>query len=837
MEIIISPLGNKYLLNKLSRIILLLVLLGVTIFSILLVIKPGASIFHFKQNVNIEEVIALDGQAYRYPINLNQLIFPSEGGLLYEDGQLLERTYKAEVVEKGSGRYSLVDHEDGSYFLNFSTSDNSAPITNGKKYTLYFQVVFLSRTMGITMLGLLTLGLIWFLTFVLKSPNRRKTLKASPLTIWQVLDDFLAQEVPRIFPPINNTETISNFRRTLWIDLLTLCAGAAYFYVFMEWFFFVTKPSFMDLMSWIEKLELFFLSSFTLAILSLGLVMVLVGFDYLLSYIRFSTLPIFLGTLIPSFILAAIFLLLVDNFTYTIFRFGIVSSVGIWRYAYGLGFLILFVYINSRILKALSLRGKPKPPLRISRYLLVLIAGLLIVSAGFVLTRYSVSSSENAQAVNPVEGNNQATTRPNILLIGSDGLNASNLSVYGYERETTPVLSELAKTSLMAENVFANSSKSTGSITSMLTGKPAAQTRVLFPPNILQGIDAYQHLPGILRNKDYHTVEIGVRNYVDAYKINMLDGFETVNDRSVAESHLVRSLREMGIGVNAYFASSLVERITDRLQHISFIKEMENPYTIVTQPVGKQHDRERVDQLLKLIRESERPLFVHVHMMGTHGSIFSPDEQKFSIGKTQDEKWMTDFYDDSILTFDHYIGEILETLEQTSKINNTILIIYSDHSMEYDARFRVPLLMHFPNDEFAGRIETNVQNLDIAPTILDYLDINQPMWMEGNTLLKSDPPENRLIFSSGAPFGDYSQGKWVIDSSQVKPPFYQFTSFNIINCEKWYHLDLVNLTWDSGDVPGHTNPCTEDNLLSIDQIKDALAEYLSTNGFDISTLP
>jgi hypothetical protein len=264
---------------------------------------------------------------------------------------------------------------------------------------------------------------------------------------------------------------------------------------------------------------------------------------------------------------------------------------------------------------------------------------------------------------------------------------------------------------------------------------------------------------------------------------------------------------------------------------------MENPYAIVTQPVGKQHDRERVDQLLKLIRESERPLFVHVHMMGTHGSIFSPGEQKFSIGKTQDEKWMTDFYDDSILTFDGYIGEILEILEQTSKINNTILIIYSDHSMEYDARFRVPLLMHFPNDEFAGRIETNVQNLDIAPTILDYLDINQPMWMEGNTLLKSDPPENRLIFSSGAPFGDNSQGKWVIDSSQVKPPFYQFTSFNIINCEKWYQLDLVNLTWDSGDVPGHTNPCMEESLLTIDQIKDELGDYLSTNGFDISTLP
>jgi arylsulfatase A-like enzyme len=657
------------------------------------------------------------------------------------------------------------------------------------------------------------------------------------MAIWQVFDDFLAQEVSRIFPPIKNTETISNFRRRLWIDLLTLSAGAAYFYVFMEWFFFVTKPSFMDLMSWVEKLELFFLSSFTLAILSLALVMVLAGLDYLSSYIRSTTIPIFLGTLIPSFILAGIFLLLVDNFTYTIFRFGIVSSVGIWQYAYGLGFLILFVYINSRILKVLSLRGKPKPPLRISRYVFILIAGLLTISTGFALTRYSISSSENARAADLGGEGKQFATLPNILIIGSDGLNASNLSLYGYERETTPVLSELGKTSLLAENVFANASKSTGSITSMLTGKSAAQTRVLFPPNILQGADAYQHLPGILRNKGYHTVEIGVRHYVDAYQTNMLDGFDSVNDRSIEESRLVHSIRDMGLGINAYFASGLVDRISDRLLHIFFIRQMENPYDIVTQPVSSQHDQERLDQMVDLIRGAERPLFLHVHMMGTHGAKFDPTQVVFSAGKTQDEEWMTDFYDDSILNFDQYMGEVLDVLDQTGKMDNTILIIYSDHSMLYDVRSRVPLLIHFPNDEFAGRIEMNVQNLDIAPTILDYLDINQPMWMEGKSLLNSDPPEDRLIFSFGSSFGDKSQGKWVIDSSRVKPPFYQFTSFNIINCQKWYRLNIVDMTWDSGDIPGHTSPCSEDSLLSMDQIKDALAEYLSTNGFDISTLP
>ena len=825
-------------MNKFLRVIMLLVLFGVAIISVLLVIKPGASFFHFKQNVNIEEVTPHDGQAYRYPINLNSLIFPSEGGLLYEDGQLLERSFTAEVVEKGIGKYSIVDHEDGSYFLNFSASDDSNPLTNGKMYTLYFHVIFLSREIGIALLGFLTFGLAWFLTFALKPPNRKAIFESFPLAFFQVLDDFLVQEVARIFPPIKNKETISKFRRRLWIDLLTFSAGAAYFYVFMEWFFFITKPSFMDLMSWIEKLELFFLSSFTLAILCLALIMILAGLDYISSFIRSTTLLIFLGTLIPSIILAAISLLLVDNFTYTIFRFGIVSSVGIWRYAYGLGFLILFIYINSRILKVLSLRGEPKPPLKISRFGLVLIAGLLTLSAGFALARYSISNSENAQTTDLDVESNQFATLPNILIIGSDGLNASNLSVYGYERETTPVLSELAKTSLVAENNFTNSSHTTGSITSILTGKPATETRVTHTINLLNGIDAYQHLPGILRNKGYHTVEVGVPNQVDAYKINMLDGFNIVNYRSIRESKLARSARELGLSINTYFASGLVDRISDRFLHIFLIKKMVNPYTIVTQPVGVQHDQVRLGQLVNLIRNTERPLFLHSHMMGTHGSLFSPVKQKFSIGKTQDEKWMTDFYDDSILTFDYYIGEILKALEQTGKIDNTILVVYSDHPMGYDVRSRVPLLIHFPNNQYAGQINANTQNLDIAPTVLDYLGIQKPLWMGGQSLLEDAPTENRLIFSSGTELlSGNSQEKSLLASSRNRPPFYQFTFIYIVNCQKWYRLDLIGMTWDSGDIPGHSSPCTEDNLLSMVQIKEALAEYLSTNGFDISTLP
>jgi arylsulfatase A-like enzyme len=827
-----------YHMKKFFRIIILCIFIGIAIFSILLVYKPGASIFHFKKMIDTDEVIHHDGHVFRYRINLNTLLFPSEGSILYEDGNPLERTFTHEVVEKGLGHYSIVDKDDGLVHLNFSASDNSNPLTNGKKYTFYYKAIFLSRGMGLNLLSILSLGLAWFLIFVFKSPNLRQAAKTSPLTFWQVVDEFLFQEIARVTTPVTNRELLAHSRRRLWIFLLILSVAAAYLYVFMEWLFFVTKPSFMDLMGWYEKIELFLLPGFALAILSLALVMIIAGLDYLSSRLRLTSLSIFIGTLIPSIILTAISLLLVDNFTYTIFNFGVVTSDGIWRFAYGICTLILFIYINNRILKTMGLRGRSESPFILPRFTFALIASLLLISAVIALARFDLSSSANAQEASLAGENNRFSTRPNILLIGSDGLNASNLSLYGYGRDTTPVLRELAKTSLLAENVFTNSEGSTGSITSMLTGKAPAQTRVFNSYNILHGTDAYQHLPGILNKEGYSTVEFGVRNYIDAYQVNMLDGFDTVNGRSLEEGEMVRFPRELGFTENEYFASRLVERISDRILHLTFIRKMENPFTIVTQHIGMMYDRERQDKLLELIRYSDRPLFVHVHMMGTHGPHFSPEQQIFSSGITQDQDDMIDFYDDSILNFDRYVGEVLDTLEQAGKINNTILIIYSDHPMKkHNGRMRIPLLIHFPNGEFAGRIRSNVQNLDIPPTILDYVGIEHPGWMTGQSLLKGDPPEDRLIFTSGASNGNQiGHNKIEVDTKPVISPSYKLPFYNVINCQKWYKLTLIDLTWSSGDIPGHSSPCLEDNLLTMEQVNDALTEHLLSNGFDTSTL-
>ena len=93
---------------------------------------------------------------------------------------------------------------------------------------------------------------------------------------------------------------------------------------------------------------------------------------------------------------------------------------------------------------------------------------------------------------------------------------------------------------------------------------------------------------------------------------------------------------------------------------------------------------------------------------------------------------MVDYYDDAILSFDQYAGEVIDSLKASGEYDNTILIINSDHAMQYRMEERIPLIIHFPGDDHAGRISQNVQNLDIAPTILDYLGMAEPAWMREN---------------------------------------------------------------------------------------------------------
>ena len=620
--------------------------------------------------------------------------------------------------------------------------------------------------------------------------------------------------------------------RLSWSRLFVESLLAAYAYVFMEWLFFATKPSFMDVMPFGKKLEVFLLTGFVLAVLVLAPLAVLRILGWIPGPSKRWQVFLFVGAAFPALLAAALSLLLIDNFTYTIFRFGIVTSGGLVRGACAALAVFLLAVWYRKVLHGMGAgEGAWR---RVQSWLAV---GLLAGSLGLGLLRA-------AQAAGPAGEENPVLQRqPHIILLGGDGVVANSMSLYGYSRDTTPRLRQLAETGLLAENNFANAAHSTGSVFSMLTGKYPADTRLLYSPNILQGPDAYEHLPGILQRAGYTTVEITFPYYLDAYTVNMQDSFDQVNGDSVDQDGIARLARRFHFEDVGYFLPSLSGRIFDRLLHIFYIRTMPDPYHQVLQPVDPNtvpmmSDEARIRQLIHLLHEADRPLFVHVHLMNTHGPRFYPRRQVFSAGVSQDRDWMTSYYDDAVLDFDTYVGGLLDAIANNRLMDQTVIVIYSDHADQWRTDDKLPLLLHFPGGEFAGRISANTQNLDVAPTLLDYLGMETPGWMAGQSLLHGEPERARPIISVGV-IGVQCEGPdwWcVVDPLKVRPPFYQFGYVQAVICQKMYVLELGSERWSETQVVGSTARCGPEELPSRAQVRGIMLEHLRSNGFDVSSL-
>jgi len=267
-------------------------------------------------------------------------------------------------------------------------------------------------------------------------------------------------------------------------------------------------------------------------------------------------------------------------------------------------------------------------------------------------------------------------------------------------------------------------------------------------------------------------------------------------------------------------------RVSERLLHIFYILDMENPLEEVNNPKVRMTDTERTDQIISLLKETERPLFIFSHFMDTHGPIFfSEGDISADESDENEQEWNFSHYRDALRSFDNHVKEIYDYLEQSGELDNTILVIYTDHGYRYSVNQRIPMIIHFPNDENAGIRKNNVEIIDIPPTLLDYLSITQPNWMAGISMLDEELAADRKIFSivAGSP-------------RKINPPFFQIKTVQVIVCQKWFALNVQENIWKNGIIGRHTSPCAQENLPTGSEIRQTILEYLANHGYDISSL-
>lgn len=615
-------------------------------------------------------------------------------------------------------------------------------------------------------------------------------------------------------------------------SLLVITIFTAALYTTMEWVFIFTRPSFLQTVSFLEKTQALAAASGLLVLACLLLLSPFLLLGWLIKKAAFRKALTAIAYLLPAFLLSALALLMLDNFTYTVFHFGIISTSGLSRALYGVAFTLLFFFIFLKLLDFHNLVAIFFSRWKSSRRFL-LIAGLLLISfAGAALPAEPILNS--SLGISRHRPTPNSATPPDILLITVDGVNAEYTSLDDSTLATTPFLQKLAGESLNARNAFSNAQGTIGSLTAILTGKYPVDTRVIYSSDMLQEEDAYQHLPDILEDYGYYTAQLSNAVYADAYKTNFQDAFEEANGRSAEQDPVMFLLARLYPGIDHLFQQEVIERLSTRLGHIYFVNDMANPYMQVTEAPQKFDDRQKLAHLYTLLEESRQPVFVHLHWMGTHGPNYFPEEQVFSAGlslENQQEKRQL-FYLDAILDFDRALAEIYAYLEDNDLLENTLLVVTSDHSQKW-TNSRIPLLMRFPGADHAGVLTRNVQTIDIAPTLLDYIGIETPGWMAGQSLI-SPGYETRPVFIAKIPKSskDPVTGKVIYPESE--PPFYQFGRMSVIVCDQWFELDLQEFTLKQGVVKEYPSGCT--SSIGKPEALALLMDHLERYGFNTSSL-
>jgi arylsulfatase A-like enzyme len=798
-------------MKRAYQIILGFIYLAALLFFLLVQIKPGASLFYKKTQIQTQNLIR-EGNAYEYQFNVNTHIYNPSTIIILEDQKGLFLSTPKETESKDKGSFALKGISAGQITILFAPTKLSDPAANGHTYRIYIRPYFISSNLGWIGFMSLLLMLIIFWWLGLADPRKRKALLGWPAALARFWDGLL-------HPAPGKTKSVSLPPLWLIIQAVVNIVLLAYFYVFMEWLFLITKPSFMDMLTFGEKLKILLITSLAASLISLCSLPIFFVLDFVLS-LFFSSFRKYIYHLPAAFLASCLCLILIDNFTYTIFNFGIVNSETLIRSLYTLGFAGLWIYI----LRKMATAAKPDP--KQSLYRLNWIATVILFTVSCILAGFTfkplISTISQGGQSSSING------KPNILLLGTDGLNATSMSVYGYKRETTPFIDEFAKISLLSENNFTNAYVSMGSDTATLTGKLPFSTHVLNPPDILKGINQYQSLPGLLKMSGYRTVSLGVPYYVDANTINFQNAFDAVNCK---ENPTDNPLSAYGYDKQIYMLATIWGRIGDRLEHIFFIQHMQNPYKLVTHPgsekITDEQQFECLHSYLDYARQTGQPLFAHIHLMGTHGFTFEPSNPVFSKGEAQNKPWMTDFYDDSILDFDTQVQGLVQYLKNNGQWNNTILILYTDHGQQYTTNYRLPLIIHFPNDQHAGTISENTQNIDIAPTMLDYLGIQLPAWMEGSSLLEK--LDAKRLIMAGVRKGVENAGIKKI----LKPPLNQIKQVSVIQCQNWYIFNLEYSTVNTGQVLGYVNPCSADTVDSQEVIRAKVYQVLTQLGYSL----
>jgi arylsulfatase A-like enzyme/glycosyltransferase involved in cell wall biosynthesis len=406
----------------------------------------------------------------------------------------------------------------------------------------------------------------------------------------------------------------------------------------------------------------------------------------------------------------------------------------------------------------------------------LLSADMLQPGAGFMLAALSLLVLALAlsfgMVMTPVRG--RRSTQPNIVMIGSDTLRADRLGMSGYNRDLTPFIDSLAAKGTGFTSCYVPCARTAPSLVSMLTGTWPQRHGIR--DNFIGDGDTCLPDPAIgtiLSSHGYRTAAISDWSGGDFAKFPL--GFDSVDvpaDQWNIKYLIRQGPKDMRLFLSLFTHNRFGKRFLPELYYLAGVP--------LTSMIGRD-----ARELISRLASGPEPFFLNVFMSTTHppfGSEYpyytlwgDPDyrgESRFTMARLTDPwdiirrqgdsrkdfdlEQIIDLYDGCVRNFDDEVKRIVEHVRACGLESNTIIVIYSDHGMEFfehdtwgqgnsvrgDFSARVPLIIVDPKSQGAGVCTHIVRSIDLAPTLLELAAVTPPAHVDGVSLvpyLKGSP--------------------------------------------------------------------------------------------------
>lgn len=327
---------------------------------------------------------------------------------------------------------------------------------------------------------------------------------------------------------------------------------------------------------------------------------------------------------------------------------------------------------------------------------------------------------------------------PNVLLLILDTVRALSLSAYGYERPTTPNLERYAARGVLFERAYATSPWTLPTHASIFTGRwpheMSADWKVALD-------DSHPTLAKILSSRGYTTGGFVANSFYAGYEHGLSRGFVTYEDYRPSPGQVL--------------VSSSLGRLVGCFNRIGWGCRLRKPLGYFELPGRKTVEHVNAEFLAWIETLEDRPFFAFLNYFDAHAPYLPPEpfQSQFASPvergnpmQLEDDAWEwtpaqaeaeRSAYDGAIAWIDHHLGILLDSLQVLGMLENTLVIITSDHGEEflehgimahgnslYAPSLHVPLILHFGGRLPAGVIVREpVTVRDIPATIIELLAI------------------------------------------------------------------------------------------------------------------